>query len=127
MLSKTINAPDAAQPAGPYSQAVEVTGATRTLYLSGQVGVALDGTVPADIAAQTELAWGNLIAQLRAAGMDVGNLVKLTTYLVDVADVALVRGARAKFLGVHRPASTIVSAMLVDPAWKIEIEGIAVA
>ena len=74
MLSRNINAPDAAQPAGPYSQAVEVTGGTRTLYISGQVGVALDGSVPADIAAQTELAWTNLIAQLRAAGMDVGNL-----------------------------------------------------
>ena len=59
--------------------------------------------------------------------MGIGNLVKVTTYIADIADVVTVRTVRAKFLGSHSPASTIVVAGLVDPAWKVEIEGIAVA
>jgi len=127
MQREDINAPDAPAPVGQYSQAVEVSGVSRTLYLSGQVGVDADGRVPADIATQTEIAWRNLTAQLRAAGMGAANLVKVTTYIADSADVVTVRAVRAKFLGAHSPASTIVVAGLVDPAWKVEIEGIAVA
>jgi enamine deaminase RidA (YjgF/YER057c/UK114 family) len=74
-----INAADAPAPAGQYTQAIEVTGASRTLYLSGQVGSAADGSIPADAEAQSALAWRNLQAQLRAAGMEIENLVKTTT------------------------------------------------
>ncbi|HME23410.1 MAG TPA: Rid family hydrolase, partial [Acetobacteraceae bacterium] len=69
MQRRDINAADAPAPAGQYTQAVEVTGANRTLYLSGQVGVAVDGSIPEDAEAQCALAWRNLQAQLRTAGM----------------------------------------------------------
>jgi hypothetical protein len=45
-LRRDINAADAPGPAGQYTQAVEVAGASRALYLSGQVGIALDGASP---------------------------------------------------------------------------------
>jgi enamine deaminase RidA (YjgF/YER057c/UK114 family) len=79
MQRRDINAADAPAPAGQYTQAVEVTGASRTLYLSGQVGIASDGSVPENAEAQCALAWRNLQAQLRAAGMEIENLVKITT------------------------------------------------
>jgi hypothetical protein len=50
---RDINAADAPTPAGQYTQAVEMTGATRTLYVSGQVGVAADGRVPEDAETQS--------------------------------------------------------------------------
>jgi enamine deaminase RidA (YjgF/YER057c/UK114 family) len=127
MQRRDINAADAPAPAGQYTQAVEVTGATRTLYLSGQVGVAADGSVPADAEAQSVLAWRNLQAQLRAAGMGIENLVKITTIVRNEADAAAVRSGRATVLGAHRPASTLIFAGLSNPAWKVEVEGIAVA
>ena len=83
MQRRDINAADAPAPAGQYTQAVEVTGASRTLYLSGQVGIASDGSVPDDAEAQCALAWRNLQAQLRAAGMEIENLVKITTIVRD--------------------------------------------
>jgi enamine deaminase RidA (YjgF/YER057c/UK114 family) len=46
-----------------YPQAGEVAGASRTLYLSGQVGIAADGSVPEDAEARCALAWRNLQAQ----------------------------------------------------------------
>ena len=100
MQRRDINAADAPAPAGQYTQAVEVTAATRTLYISGQVGVAADGSIPADAEAQSALAWRNLQAQLRAAGMGIENLVKITTIVPNPADIA--RGARRPRLGAGR-------------------------
>lgn len=127
MQRRDINAADAPAPAGQYSQAVEVSGATRTLYLSGQVGAAQDGSIAADATAQAAQVWANIAAQLRAAGMGIENLVKITTIVPNPADVAAVRAGRAAVLGSHRPASTLIIGGLADPAWKVEVEGIAVA
>jgi 2-iminobutanoate/2-iminopropanoate deaminase len=127
MQRRDVNAADAPAPAGQYTQAVEVSGAARTLYVSGQVGVAADGSIPENVEAQTALAWRNLQAQLRAANMGIENLVKITTIVRNQADVAAVRAGRSAVLGQHRPASTLIIGGLSNPAWKVEVEGIAVA
>ncbi len=121
------NAADAPAPAGQYTQAIEVSGNSRTLYISGQVGIAPDGTVPDDAATQSKLAWQNLQAQLRAAGMTIETLVKTTTIVPNEADIAALRSGREAVLGSHKPASTLIVAGLANPAWKVEVEGIAVA
>ena len=46
-----------AKPFGPYSHAVEVPEGSRLLYISGEVGVLPDGTVPQGIEAQAEACW----------------------------------------------------------------------
>jgi 2-iminobutanoate/2-iminopropanoate deaminase len=73
------------------------------------------------------LAWHNLQAQLRAAGMEIDNLVKTTTIVCNPADIASVRAGREAVLGTHRPASTLIIGGLVNPAWKVEVEAVAVA
>jgi 2-iminobutanoate/2-iminopropanoate deaminase len=127
MQRRDLNAPDAYHPVAAYTQAIEVSGATHTLYISGQVGQRMDSTIPEDIAEQSRLAWQNLEAQLKAAGMTLDNLVKITTILPNGGDVAAAREARSNALGDRKPASTLIVAGLANPAWKIEIEGVAVA
>ena len=127
MQRRDINAADAPPPAGQYTQAIEVTGVSRTLYLSGQVGIASDGSVPEDAEAQCALAWRNLQVLLRAAGMQIENLVKITTIVRNPSDIPVVRSGRAAVLGAHKPASTLIVGGLSNPAWKVEVEGIAVA
>jgi 2-iminobutanoate/2-iminopropanoate deaminase len=127
MQRRDLNAPDAYLPVAAYTQAIEVSGAARTLYISGQIGQRMDGTIPDDIVEQSQLTWQNLEAQLRAAGMTLDNLVKVTTILPNRGDVAAAREARSKALGDRKPASTLIVGGLADPAWKIEIEGVAVA
>jgi enamine deaminase RidA (YjgF/YER057c/UK114 family) len=74
LTRRTINAPDAPDTtARRYSQAVEVSGAARTLYVSGQV--------PGDFEAQARQPWANVGAQLHAAGMSLDNLVKVLSSL----------------------------------------------
>jgi enamine deaminase RidA (YjgF/YER057c/UK114 family) len=81
MQRRDINAPDAYPPVSAYTQAIEVSGAARTLYISGQIGQRMDGTIPDDIVEQSRLTWQNLEAQLKAVGMTFANLVKVTTIL----------------------------------------------
>ena len=128
MERRNINASDAPPPVGlTYSQAVEVVNASRTLYISGQVGIDASGTIPEDIVEQSKVVWANIEAQLRAGGMSLDNVVKITTIVTDHAYIAASRSTRLEVLGDRRPGSTLIVAGLVDPAMKIEIEAIAVA
>ena len=62
---------------------MEVSDATRILFISGQIPVTADGSVPESFEEQARLAWANVIAQMRAAGMTLDNLVKVTIFLSD--------------------------------------------
>ena len=59
--------------------------------------------------------------------MTLDNLVKTTTILPNHGDLAAAREGRSAVLGDRRPASTLIVGGLANPAWKIEVEGIAVA
>lgn len=127
MQRRIINAADAPQAAGGYAQAVEITGATRILHVSGQIPQAADGTVPAAFADQCRLAWANLEAQLRAAGMTLDHLAKVTTFLADRRHAAENRAVRQAVLGDRAPALTVVITGIFDEAWLVEIEAVAMA
>jgi 2-iminobutanoate/2-iminopropanoate deaminase len=75
---------------------------------------------------QGRLAWQNLEAQLKAGGVTLDNLVKITTILPNHGDLAAAREGRSKVPGDRKSASTLIIGGLANPAWKIEIEGIAV-
>lgn len=123
---QTIIPTDITAPLGHYSHAILVPAGTDTLHVAGQVGAAADGTVPADVEEQARLCWENLLAVLRAAGMGVENLVKTTVYLTSAADLPAFAAVRNRYLGSHKPASTlIVAAALARPEWKVEIDAVA--
>ena len=127
MHRRDLNAPDVHPPVAAYTHAIEVAGASRTLYISGQVGMRMDGSVPEDATEQSRLAYRNLEAQVMAAGMTLDNLVKITAIVPNHADIAAARAGREEVLAGRKPASTLIVGGLADPAWKIEIEGIAAA
>jgi len=125
-MHKAHNPPSVVKPQSAYHQAVEVVPNARWLYLSGQLGIAPDGKLAAGTAAQAEQAWTNILNLLAAAGMGPEDLVKVTTFIIDPADVGAVRAAREKALGGMRPASTLlVIQALASPQYRIEIEATA--
>lgn len=83
------------------------------------------GYVPTDFSAQCRLVWANIAAQLRAAGMSLDNLVKVTTFLSDRRYAAENARIRRKVLGERSPALTIIITAIYDDAWLLEIEAIA--
>ena len=127
MQQRRIVASDAPAPPSNYSQALEVKGAERLLFVSGQIPVAKDGSVPKDFRAQARQAWANVEAQLRAAGMTLDNVVKVTIFLADRRHAMENRAVRQEVLGERAPALTVIITGIFDEAWLIEIEAVAAA
>ena len=113
-------------PLGAYTHGILCAPNTQYIHISGQVGVDADGKVVDGIEAQCDWAWRNITAILKSAGMDVTNIVKMTSYLIDTADGAALRAVRGKYLGDHRPASTLLYiSALATPDLRVEIEVVA--
>ncbi len=84
------------------------------LFVSGQVPANDEGHVPADYRSQYRLAWANVEAQLKAAGMTFDNLVKVTICLSDRALIAQSAGLRKEILGELRRPSSILRAGIYE-------------
>ncbi|WP_370673487.1 RidA family protein [Pleomorphomonas sp. PLEO] len=110
-------------PVAAYSHQIEVPAGARWLVLSGQIGLRPDGSLPTDPVEQIEVALDNVRRNLDAAGMSVGDIVKLTTYLVGDVDPDRRRQVFGAFFGDHRPCTTLlyVSALGL-PTLKVEID-----
>ena len=109
-----------------FSHAAEIRGEARLLIISGLNGYEVDGkTLPPSFDGQGEQIWQHLGTILRAADMDYRDLVSLRVYLASPDDREASTRLRMKYLGEHRPAVTVVCCQLLDPAWKLEIEGMA--
>ena len=121
------NPPTVRQPTG-YTHAIDIRNPERWLVISGQVGMALDGTLPETGGGQIDQALENLRAVLEANGMTAANIVKLTVFLTDRSLLGAYRAARTALLGEHAPASTLLFVSgLADPRFLVEIEAEAVA
>ena len=120
-----VVATDAAPKAiGPYSQAIMIDG---LVFTAGQVALdpksgELVGTTTAQ---QTEQVLKNLAAVLAEAGTNLGNVVKTTVYLADMADFAQMNEVYAKHFGTHKPARSTVQAAGLPKAARVEIDVIA--
>jgi 2-iminobutanoate/2-iminopropanoate deaminase len=126
MMLEFSNPANVHTPLGLYSHTVTVPTATELIYLSGQLGVRPDGSTPASIEEQADQVFANIVALLRAHGLEPSSIVKLSTFMVAGQNGQAVREARLKHLGTHRPASTAVYvSQLVDPKWLVEVEAIA--
>jgi enamine deaminase RidA (YjgF/YER057c/UK114 family) len=123
-----INPPTIAAAVG-YTHVVETAGG-RTVYLSGQVGFAPDGQIVGhgDTRRQAEQAFANLAAGLDAVGGTFDDVVKLTIFMIDMADFGAVREVRDTFVNVaHPPASSAVQVGAFVFDWiRVEIEALAV-
>jgi enamine deaminase RidA (YjgF/YER057c/UK114 family) len=76
-----------------YSQAVKVTGAETILYISGQVAYDDKGGVahPGDFKAQARACFQAVKAQVEAGGGTMANIVKVNTYVTDIATAPTMR------------------------------------
>lgn len=108
---------------GPYSQAIAVDG---FVFCSGQLGLEpVSGELVEGVAAQAERALRNLSAVLDAAGMTLGDVVKTTIFLADMADFAAVNEVYARFLPDPPPARSTVAVAALPKGGLVEIEAIA--
>ena len=125
-MLKAVNFSDRAVPNG-FSHAVEVGGASRMLFLSGQVGRLPDGTMADGMVEQTKVTLTRLEDLLKNAGMTFENVVKSTIFVTVEAEIYDCWGAYASVMPSPPPAATLaVVSALASPDYLVEIEAIAV-
>jgi enamine deaminase RidA (YjgF/YER057c/UK114 family) len=114
-----------------YSHVAEVTRG-RLILISGQVAQDANGKSvgTGDMAAQTRQVFENLKVALAAAGASYKDVVKLTSFIVDISkNIDAYRTVREEYLRglAAPPASTTVGVpALVRPDYLLEVEAIAV-
>jgi enamine deaminase RidA (YjgF/YER057c/UK114 family) len=111
-------------PAPGYNHVVK---AGNTIYIAGQVGRKLDGSLAGtDIESQTDQVFKNLISGLESVGAGLKDLVKIMVYLTDKGDTQGFKNVKERYLSSNLPAQTVVIVELGTPEFKLEIEAIAV-
>jgi len=121
---KPILTSKAPKPAGHYAQAMVHDG---LVYVSGQLPIDPQTGEKRlrTIEEQAEQALRNVAAVLRAAGSDVGRVIKTTIYIADIELWGRVNSVYARFFGEHRPARAVVPCRELHFGFQIEIEAIA--
>lgn len=120
---KTISAPGAPSAIGPYSHAVSAAG---LLFCSGQIPLdpatgELVGETPAE---QTRRCLENLRAVCEAAGASLGQAVRLTVYMTDLAAFAEVNEVYATFFPNDPPARAAVGVAQLPKGAQVEIDAV---
>ena len=114
-----------------FTHTVAVSGATKLVFIAGQVSYDKNGQVAArgDMRAQTEQIFESLTHNLKAAGAGWGDVLKINGYMVGITPQRLAeyRDTRTRYLVPGKlPASTLVGvASLVHPDLLLEVEVVA--
>jgi enamine deaminase RidA (YjgF/YER057c/UK114 family) len=113
-----------------YTQVVRASGGA-TVYISGQIALDKDGQVvgEGDFAVQARQVFENLRIALEAAGATFHDVVKMTSFVVnlDQGKRELLSAARVEAMGDAQPASTLLGVQaLAAPEYLLEVEMTAV-
>ena len=123
MGKQAIHTRDAPEAIGTYSQAIKVG---ETVFISGQIPLEPDtmNIVDEGIRAQTHRVFNNLAAVAREGGGSLDNVVKLTVFLTDISDFALVNEVMAEHFNPPYPARAAVGVAALPKGVPIEIDAI---
>jgi enamine deaminase RidA (YjgF/YER057c/UK114 family) len=128
-MEKRIINPWQWQDGRSYVQAVEVAGATSTLYCSGQAAVHADGkSSEADMKTQLLLAIQNLESVMGEAGYEPRNIVRLNVYTTSTAELWPHFPILQEWIARHgiRQATTLCEVKSLFETLKVELEATAV-
>ena len=127
-MADAFNAPGVVKPFGVFSSAAwQPQG--RVLHVSGHVSQDVTGETVGrgSMAVQTRQVLENIRDVLAHVGGTMADVVKVTVFVTDVAEISTIHDVRREFFDEPYPASTLVQvAQLIDPDWLIEIEAVAV-
>ena len=94
------------------------------VFLSGEIPVADDGSIPEGIAAQTDLVFKHIAETLAGEGLTLDDVVSCMVHLADKADFAEYNAAYRKHFKDPLPVRTTVQAQMIADV-KIEITVVA--
>jgi reactive intermediate/imine deaminase len=121
MSKQIVSTPHAPAAIGPYSQAVRVG---NTLWVSGQIPLdpATMQIVAGGIEAEVRRAFDNLRAIVVASGATLDDVVKVTVFLIDLANFGLVNQVMAEYFGEPYPARAALGVASLPRGAQVEVE-----
>ncbi len=124
-MKEIIKTLKAAQPVGPYNQAVKVG---NMLYVSGQIPIdpATGELVKGGVPEQTRMVMQNLGAILEAAGMDFSNVIKCSIFITDMKEFPKLNEVYAGYFTDDPPARETIQVGALPKFVDVEISCIAV-
>jgi 2-iminobutanoate/2-iminopropanoate deaminase len=123
---ETITPPYSPTPIGPYSHVARVG---ELITIGGTAGVdpATGQLAGADVASQTRQILRNFAVMLAAAGSDLGHVIHVDVYLLDIADFEAMNAAYVEAFepfGGHRPARTAIGVAALPKAGAVVTMGL---
>jgi enamine deaminase RidA (YjgF/YER057c/UK114 family) len=130
-MNEIVTAPELAPPVG-YAHAVIGAPGGRTVHLGGQTALGPDGSIRGDtFVEQFDVAAGNVVAALRAAGGAAEDVTQMLVFVTDVAEYKASLGELGevwkRHFGRRYPAIALLGvSALFDEAAKVELVATAV-
>ena len=124
-MKQIIYTNEAPEPVGPYSQAIL---AGDTLYCSGQIAIDPKTGLLAqeNITVQTNLCMENVKSVLKAANMNLENVVKTSCFLKNMEDFSEFNKVYSQYFQTNKPARSCVAVKELPKGALVEIEVVAV-
>ena len=127
MLTR-ISTSKAPPPFSRYAQATRVKAGSDLVFVSGQVGVDVNGKLADSERSQHVQAWSNVLAILADQGLGPEHIIEMTVYITSPAGVPVYREVRDQVMAGHEAASTLlIISGLANPDWVVEVAVIAEA
>jgi 2-iminobutanoate/2-iminopropanoate deaminase len=120
MAKTAVQTAAAPQPAGPYSQGIEVNGFLFTAGFGPQ-DPAQGNAVAQSVSDQTRQVLRNVQAVLAERGLTLDDCVKTTVHLADLADFAEFNAAYEEFFTRPYPVRTTVGSQLANILVEIDV------
>jgi 2-iminobutanoate/2-iminopropanoate deaminase len=123
-MKEVITSSKAPAPIGSYSPAIKIN---NILYLSGQIALqpATNFMITSSIADEVEQVFTNIQSLLHAGGSDLNQIINLTVYVMDLADMPIINAAIAQHIAKPYPARTSIQVSALPNKARVEITVVA--
>ena len=124
-MKKIINTKNAPKAIGPYNQAIQHG---NTLYISGQIAIdPKNNTIKTEnIEDETDVVIKNIKNILKAANMELSNIVKTSIFMKNMKDYQKINNVYSKYFINDFPAREAIEVSKLPKDVNIEISAIAI-
>lgn len=107
-MKKIFNPPSVRKPFGHYNHGLLVPPGASLLVTSGQLGIRPDDSIPPDVTGQAEICFEAIQAVLAEAGMDFGDVIRISGFVTKREDFAAYMAVRDRYTLDPKPVSTLI-------------------
>ncbi|PZU84679.1 MAG: enamine deaminase RidA [Shinella sp.] len=107
-MKRVFNPSSVRAPFGNYNHGLLVPPGASLLVTSGQLGIGVDDSIPADVTGQAELCFEAIKAILNDAGMTFGDVIRISGFVTKREDFAAYMAVRDRYTLEPKPVSTLI-------------------